>query len=134
MFSLDPQLAADTQVIGDLPLCRALLMNDSQFPWVILVPRKHDISEIYQLEPMQREQLHAESHQVSELLMQHFKGDKLNVAALGNMVRQLHIHHIVRYQTDPVWPNPVWGNIPAQAYTAEQLEIRLSELRRLFKL
>lgn len=134
MFSLHPQLLSDTEIIGELPLCRALLMNDSQFPWVILVPRLQNISEIYQLNTKQREQLHSESHFISQAMMSYFKGDKLNVAALGNLVSQLHLHHIVRFQNDSLWPQPVWGNIPAQPYDAEPLKHRLSQLRTLFAL
>ena len=134
MFSLHPQLQSDTEMIGDLPLCRVLLMNDSQFPWVILVPRQQNISEIYQLNARQREQLESESHLISKAMMSHFNGDKLNLAALGNLVPQLHVHHIVRFQHDALWPQPVWGNIQAQPYRASALAGRLTELRNLFAL
>ena len=109
-------------------------MNDCQFPWIILVPRQPRISEIYQLDTSQREQLQLESHLISKALMDYFRGDKLNVAALGNMVPQLHLHHIVRFIDDSVWPKPVWGNIKAKPYQADELETRLVQLRKLFSI
>jgi len=132
MFTLDPQLAADTILLGDSPLCKILLMNDAQFPWVILVPMRNSITEIYHLNKADQAQLHEESIALSSLLMTHFNGDKLNVAAIGNIVSQLHIHHIVRFNDDPVWPKPVWGNISALPYSSEQLEKMSSELNALF--
>ncbi len=131
MFELHPQLSADTIVIGDLPLCRLLLVNDSQYPWLILVPRRVDIQENYQLDEPDRQQLLIESNTLSLLLMNHFDGDKLNVAALGNMVPQLHIHHIVRFKTDPAWPQPVWGvspNLPYEEVILGTLVSKLAEL------
>ena len=117
MFELHPRLTQDTSVVGDFPLCRLLLMNDANYPWFILVPRRTEIREIFQLGQRDQQQLLKESSQLSQVLNQIFQADKLNIAALGNMVPQLHIHHIVRYQTDPAWPNPVWGWSPAQPYT-----------------
>lgn len=118
MFELHPRLAQDTWVVGDFPLCRLLLMNDAGYPWFILVPCRDGIREIYQLTPTDQQQLLGESSQLSEVLQRLFQADKLNIAALGNMVPQLHVHHIVRYQTDQAWPQPVWGLFPARAYTA----------------
>ncbi|MCC2616000.1 HIT domain-containing protein [Aestuariibacter halophilus] len=129
-FTLHPQLAADTLLVGDLPLCRVLLMNDVQFPWCILVPRVGGITEIIDLSEQQQHQLWQESAQLSLQLQSLCQPDKLNVAALGNMVPQLHIHHIARFRDDPVWPKPVWGNISAKPYgpgEAEQLINRLRE-------
>lgn len=117
MFELHPRLAQDTFFVGDFPLCRLLLMNDANYPWFILVPRRPGLREIYELEHRDQQQLLVESSQLSRLLNKIFQADKLNIAALGNMVPQLHIHHIVRYQTDQAWPNPVWGMFPAQPYT-----------------
>lgn len=116
MFELHPQLAGDCFTLGDFPLSRLLLMNDCQYPWFILVPRRANLREIYQLSEPDQQQLLRESSYLSDYLMKHFAGDKLNVAALGNMVPQLHLHHIVRYAADPAWPRPVWGVLPAQAY------------------
>ena len=131
MFKLDPQLVADTITIGDLPLCRLLLINDSQYPWCILVPRRNDIQEMYQLDETDQKQLMIESNTLGTLLMSHFEGDKLNVAALGNMVPQLHIHHIVRYKTDPAWPKPVWGALPNLSYEQQKLDDLVSDMTKL---
>lgn len=115
-FELHPQLAKDTSKVYSLPLCELQLCNDSNYPWFILVPRVADIKEAFQLEWEQQQQLANESSLVGELIMQEFAGEKLNVAALGNMVPQLHIHHIVRYSHDASWPNPIWGQVPAKSY------------------
>ncbi|MCK9468291.1 MAG: HIT domain-containing protein [Porticoccaceae bacterium] len=121
MFELHPQLALDCIVLGDFPLCRLLLSRDSNYPWFILVPRRPALSEIYQLSVAERDLLMAESSCLSELLMEVLQGDKLNVAALGNMVPQLHIHHIVRYERDAAWPRPVWGAVPPRPYADAEL-------------
>ena len=121
-FLLHPQLTNDSYVIADLPLSRLLLCNDSAFPWFILVPRVDDIQDIYQLDWQQQQQLLNESSLLSELLMQEFQGDKMNVAALGNVVPQLHLHHIVRFKNDPCWPKPIWGQQVLTPYTEQALE------------
>lgn len=115
-FSLHPRLAADTLEIGDWPLCRVRLMNDSRFPWLILVPMRADMREIIDLLPGDQTALLQEINLASRALQTAYRPDKLNVAALGNMVPQLHIHVIVRATTDAVWPNPVWGQGAAQPY------------------
>lgn len=133
-FELHPQLAADTVLVGDLPLCRLLLMNDRQYPWTILVPRRTGLREIYEMHESDQLRFWRESVQLSQTLMTAFAGDKLNVAALGNMVPQLHIHHIVRFKGDPAWPAPVWGKHPAQPYDSAALNERLQQLRTLLNL
>ena len=120
-FSLHPQLANDCFELADLPLCKLLLCNDSAYPWFILVPKVSDITDIYQLDWQQQQQLLNESSLLSELLMQVFTGDKMNVAALGNVVEQLHVHHVVRYKTDVSWPKPIWGQQPLTPYTNDEL-------------
>ena len=120
-FTLHPMLAKDTIAIAELPLCSLLMSNDKQYPWFILVPRVHDIQDIYQLDSAQQQQFLVESSQLSELLMQVFTGDKMNVAALGNICPQLHVHHIVRYKTDASWPAPVWGKYPSVAYSEKEI-------------
>ena len=120
-FSLHPQLANDCFELTDLPLCKLLLCNDSAYPWFILVPKVNDITDIYQLDWQQQQQLLNESSLLSELLMQVFTGDKMNVAALGNVVEQLHVHHVVRYKTDVSWPKPIWGQQPLTPYTDDEL-------------
>ncbi len=128
MFELHLRLTQDTLVIGDFPLCRLLLMNDANYPWFILVPRRAEIREIFELEQRDQRQLLDESSHLSQILNKIFQADKLNIAALGNMVQQLHIHHIVRYQNDQAWPNPVWGLFPAQPYTERALQETCSGL------
>lgn len=121
VFVLDPRLAQDTVPLGDFPLCRLLLSNDSNYPWFILVPRRAGISELFQLNAADQLQLWQETTALSQALSDAFNADKLNVAALGNIVSQLHMHVIVRYQKDAAWPAPVWGKHPAQPYTSQQL-------------
>jgi diadenosine tetraphosphate (Ap4A) HIT family hydrolase len=120
-FTLHPQLVKDSIELAELPLCKLLLANDSAYPWFILVPKVADITEIYQLDWQQQQQLLNESSLLSELLMQAFAGDKMNVAALGNVVEQLHVHHVVRFKTDSQWPKPIWGQQAASPYSAEAL-------------
>jgi diadenosine tetraphosphate (Ap4A) HIT family hydrolase len=125
VFDLDPRLQEDTYVLGDFPLCRLLLSKDANYPWFILVPRRADISELFQLDDNDKQQLWEETTALAETLKDSFAADKMNVATLGNVVAQLHMHVIVRRRNDPAWPAPVWGNKPATAYTVEQLvEIR----------
>lgn len=120
-FVLHSRLEADTIPLGESRLCEVRLMNDSHWPWVLLVPRVADISEIYQLPKTHQMRLAEESSLLGEAMMQAFAGDKLNVAALGNMVPQLHLHHIVRYQGDPAWPGPVWGKVTPAPYDEQSI-------------
>ncbi|WP_066016463.1 HIT domain-containing protein [Endozoicomonas atrinae] len=129
-FELDPQLARDCVVVGDFPVCRLLLMNDSQYPWFILVPRVQGVEEIYQLDETDQQQLLFESSYLAEMLQVLFSAEKMNVAALGNVVRQLHVHHVVRYSTDAAWPAPVWGKHPARPYTDEALSEVMQKLKK----
>jgi diadenosine tetraphosphate (Ap4A) HIT family hydrolase len=131
VFALDPRLQQDTLPIGDFPLCRLLLSNDSNYPWFILVPRRDDISEIFQLDVADQLQLWQETTALAELLKDAFNAHKLNVAALGNVVSQLHMHVIVRRHEDVAWPAPVWGKQPAKAYSAEQVAAIRERLRLL---
>jgi diadenosine tetraphosphate (Ap4A) HIT family hydrolase len=129
VFALDPRLQQDTLPIGDFPLCRLLLSNDSNYPWFILVPRREDISEIFQLDVADQLQLWQETTALAETLKDSFDADKLNVAALGNVVSQLHMHVIVRKREDAAWPAPVWGKHPANPYNAEQIAVIRERLR-----
>lgn len=131
MFSLDPRLQQDTLTVGDLPLCRLLLMNDAQYPWFILVPRRADVSELFDLDAADQLALWQETTALAAVLKDGFAADKMNVATLGNMVSQLHMHVIARTREDAAWPAPVWGKSPAQAYSAAQLAGVLSKLRVL---
>jgi diadenosine tetraphosphate (Ap4A) HIT family hydrolase len=108
-FALHARLAADCFVIGDLPLCRVLLNNDARFPWCILVPRLTDLRDFHDVPPAHRGALFDEIERVSIALLRLGQADKMNVAALGNMVPQLHIHVIARRTDDPAWPAPVWS-------------------------
>jgi diadenosine tetraphosphate (Ap4A) HIT family hydrolase len=128
-FRLHPQLEADSQLVGDLPLSRVLLLDDSRYPWVILVPRRAAVREIFELAPADRIALLDESCRLGELLMRSFGGEKLNVGALGNLVPQLHLHHVVRHRGDPAWPGPVWGHSPRVPYAADACAERLQRLR-----
>ncbi len=121
MFELHPRLEADCITVGSFPLCRLLLMNDSNYPWFILVPRRAGVREIFELSEDDQRQLLWESSSLSRAIADHFNADKINVAALGNMVPQLHIHHIVRYESDPAWPAPVWGHAAAKPYSEQKL-------------
>jgi diadenosine tetraphosphate (Ap4A) HIT family hydrolase len=121
VFSLHPQLVLDGIELADFPLCKLLLCNDSAYPWFILVPKVADISEVYQLDWQQQQQLLNESSMLSELLMQVFSGDKMNIAALGNVVEQLHVHHVVRFKSDAQWPKPIWGQQALTAYSDEEI-------------
>ena len=108
--------------MGRFPLSHLLLMKDSNYPWFILVPDRDNITEIHQLSDKDQQQLIAESSILSRIIEQQFNADKINIAALGNLVPQLHLHHIVRYTTDAAWPAPVWGKLPAKPYTDEEMQ------------
>lgn len=131
MFRLHPQLEKDTIKLGCFDLCQMLLMNDANYPWIVLVPQRGDISEIYQLEEQDQHKLMRESSYLATALARGFNADKINIAALGNVVPQLHIHHIVRYRNDPVWPSPVWGRLPAMPYTDDALTDMVETLKPL---
>lgn len=133
MFILHPQLAADCEILGDLALCQVLLNKDSLYPWLILVPKRDNIQEIYQLSDNDQQLFWQESRLISEWMQAFFKADKMNVAALGNMVPQLHVHHIARFKTDKAWPKPVWGQFPAKPYSVESLDLLIQEIREQLK-
>ncbi|WNB77711.1 HIT domain-containing protein [Methylomonas koyamae] len=128
-FQLHPQLQQDCFRIGSLALSELLMMNDSQYPWFILVPRRANIKEIHQLNAADRQTLLNESCLLAETLSEQYRPDKLNIAAIGNLVPQLHLHHVVRYQTDKAWPAPIWGKFPAIPYNGDQPEQRLARMR-----
>ena len=113
-WSLHPQLANDTVPVGDLPLCRVLAINSADYPWVILVPRRAGVTEIIDLGD-EATKLISEIAQASRVLKATTRCDKLNVAAIGNVVPQLHVHIVARWKTDALWPKPVWGAAPLRA-------------------
>lgn len=129
MFELHPRLAQDSVVIGRFPLSLLLLSKDANYPWCILVPEKEDVFEIYHLDEEDQLQLIRESCRLSEVMTGIFDAQKMNVAALGNVVRQLHLHHIARFSDDPAWPQPIWGKVPMVEYSPEQLSERVKRLQ-----
>lgn len=132
MFELHERLAADTVTITDWPLCRILLMNDATYPWLILVPRRHGVTEMHELDPSDRATLMEEITEASRRLHHHANADKMNVAALGNVVPQLHVHVIARFVGDAAWPKPVWGVMPAQPFGEAELARKIAELQARF--
>lgn len=132
-FVLDPRLAADTIEVDRWDLSLVLLMNDANYPWLILVPQRPGLRDIHDLLPPDLLRLSAEIVRASNLLIGLFpeggKPDKMNVAALGNQVPQLHVHVIARFVNDPAWPKPVWGAVPPQPYTEVARAQRLKRLR-----
>lgn len=115
--TLDPRLLQDGEVLGWFPLCQLLLMRDANYPWCVLVPMRENISEIYELNKTDQQQLCIESSTLAAFLSKTFNADKMNIAALGNVVAQLHVHHVVRYKNDPAWPAPIWGAHTARPYS-----------------
>ncbi len=128
-FQLDPQLHNDTVVIGHFKLCVVLLARDANYPWCILVPQRSGAHEIHHLAEEDRQQLMRESCHLAEVMADLFVPDKMNVGALGNVVRQLHVHHVARFKTDMAWPGPVWGAHPAKIYDEAELQERVSRLQ-----
>ena len=120
-FVLHPQLAADTRPVATLPLCDVRLMDDANHPWLVLVPRIAGAVEMIDLTEAQRTHLRREIDQVAAALREVAQPDKLNIATLGNMVQQLHVHVIARYRHDVAWPKPVWGAAPAKPYAPDAL-------------
>jgi diadenosine tetraphosphate (Ap4A) HIT family hydrolase len=133
-FALHPRLQADTFAIGDMALSRALLMNDARFPWIILVPRLPDLCELSDLPDDMRSTMFDEIASASRALLNLAGFEKINVGALGNIVRQLHVHVVGRSSGDPAWPGPVWGFGVAQAYDSNRLEERAAALRSALKI
>src|SRR5690606_6898394 len=131
MFTLHPTLIADTLDIGELSLCKVLLSNDQRFPWIILVPKRANIRELFELNAEDQQRLWAETTWVAEQLNQHSGADKMNVATLGNMVPQLHMHVVVRHQNDAAWPSPIWGSGPAIPYESADIATLKNTLSKL---
>jgi diadenosine tetraphosphate (Ap4A) HIT family hydrolase len=115
-WTLDSQIERDTMPVGDLPLCQLRLMNDAHYPWVLLVPRRTNVSEIADLDGAEQARLMTEITETSRALKAITACDKINVASLGNVVAQLHVHVIARFRSDVAWPKPVWGAAPPRAY------------------
>jgi diadenosine tetraphosphate (Ap4A) HIT family hydrolase len=129
-WSLDPQLARDTVAIGDLPLAQVRVMNDGNFPWLILVPRRAGVVELIDLDDEQQAQLMDEIALLSHVLKDVTRCDKLNIATIGNVVAQLHIHIVARRRADAAWPRPVWGAVPASPYEPAELAGFVARIRQ----
>ena len=129
-YELHPQLAADTHPLAAFGLCELRLMDDANYPWLILVPRVAEARELIDLDAAQRLQLSEEIDRAAHLLRDAFRPHKLNIAALGNLVPQLHVHVIARYTDDIAWPRPVWGAANARPYAPEEMIERVQALQR----
>ena len=128
-WHLHPQLADDTHPLAQFDLCELRLMDDANYPWLVLVPRVTDAVELLDLDTQQRHRLSDEIEVAGRALRALCRPHKLNVAALGNLVPQLHVHVIARFQDDPAWPAPVWGRVAAQPYSPEALVGRIAALQ-----
>ena len=133
-FSLDLRLEKQSLFVCKLELCELRMINDQNYPWFILVPRLNNVREIYELSEFPRGVLEREIFCISKALAGHFNAFKTNIAALGNLVAQLHIHIIIRYETDKSWPEPVWGKFPAAPYSRAQVQERVETVRKLINL
>jgi len=129
VWSLHPQLAADTVPVGELALARVLLAHDANYPWLILVPRKPALTELIDLDESGQRQLLAEVDAAARALKRVTQCDKLNIATLGNMVAQLHVHVIARRRSDPAWPKPVWGVVPPRGYEPQARAAFIAAIR-----
>jgi diadenosine tetraphosphate (Ap4A) HIT family hydrolase len=129
-FALHERLAADTWTVKDLPLCRVLLMNDKRYPWTVLVPRREGLRDFHEVAKGDKAAFLAEIDRVSEVLQGLTGAHKMNVAALGNMVPQLHVHVVARFEGDAAWPKPVWGHGEAEPYVPAEADLLMEKLRK----
>ena len=129
MFQLHPQLAKDSFPVTNLSLSRVILANDARFPWIVLVPEREDLVDLHDMAHADYNTLAREIRSTSKAMANLFSADKMNVATLGNMVPQLHIHIIARYRNDAAWPGPVWGKGTAELYEKSAAEKRISDIR-----
>jgi diadenosine tetraphosphate (Ap4A) HIT family hydrolase len=132
-FILNETLASDSIIVGQFDVSELLLMNDRQFPWFTLVPRRAGVTEIYQLGESDQHAVWHESAALAKVIMNYFNGHKLNVAAIGNVVSQLHIHHVVRFKHDGCWPKPIWGQQPMLKYDPWEAQNLASKIARLLE-
>jgi len=131
VFEMDSRLQRDSLVLGEFPLCRLLLSKDANYPWFILVPKREGVSELFDMSQEDQAQLWKETTGLAEALKGEFAADKMNVATLGNVVSQMHMHVIVRRHGDAAWPAPVWGKVPAVEYGPGQVDAIRQRLRGL---
>ena len=132
MFKLHPQLNIETYQVFDWPLCQVRLMNDRSYPWLILIPRKADVEELFDLTVEERARLTEETTHAAKHLRAMTQADKMNVATLGNMVPQLHVHVIARFRNDLAWPKPIWGAMPPIPYEDDELAEAIKYMRATF--
>lgn len=130
-FTLDAQIERDTWKVADLPLCRVLLAKNAAWPWLLLVPMRENKVEVTDLTEHEQGELWREVDKVAKVMQQLMTPDKLNIAAIGNIVRQLHVHVVGRFQGDPAWPAPIWGSGFSAAYTPEQKDELVARLYEL---
>ena len=128
-FALDARLEADSLPVMKLSLCALRLMNDRRWPWLVLVPQRPGIEEMHELTPLDQAMLTFESNMVGEALKRVTSCTKINTGALGNIVRQLHVHVIARFEGDPAWPGPVWGFGKREAYDPDEMAALVEEIR-----
>jgi diadenosine tetraphosphate (Ap4A) HIT family hydrolase len=128
-WRLHPELARDCAFVADLALCRVLVLRDANYPWLVLVPRESGLADVTDLDDYGRTQLMREVSAAAAAVKKITRCDKLNVAALGNVVPQLHVHVIARFHHDPAWPKPVWGQVPARGYDAAALATFIESVR-----
>jgi diadenosine tetraphosphate (Ap4A) HIT family hydrolase len=133
-FTLDARLATETHLIGDFELSRVLMMDDARFPWLILVPRHTQARDLVELPRDEQHELLDEINRCSQVLQALFKPDKLNVAALGNVVAQLHVHVVARYKSDAAWPRPIWGVGERELFSTPARSARLAALRTALRI
>ncbi len=129
MYQLHDRLDNDSHPVCELPLCEVRLLDDQRFPWLLLIPRREEITEVHQLTPTDQQQLMIESSLAAQVLENRFNPDKINLGALGNLVPQLHWHVVARTRDDPCWPAPVWGCGERQPYAEEALDSLLADLK-----
>jgi diadenosine tetraphosphate (Ap4A) HIT family hydrolase len=127
-FELDARLARDTELVASLGLCQLRLMKDSRWPWFMLVPQRNGVSEIFDLTPLDQAVLTFETNSVAAALKKTTSAEKINVAAIGNIVRQLHVHIVARSEGDPNWPGPIWGFGQAEPYDDQRRRALMSRL------
>ena len=130
-FTLDTRLESDTFLIGEMPLCKVLLMNVSNFPWIILVPRVPKINELFHLNKSEKDNYQSETNYLLEQMSKLYNSHKMNIASLGNLVPQLHTHIIVRYKTDDAWPNPVWSYPEMIPYENHHSKLEIDKIKKL---
>ncbi|QDD91783.1 HIT domain-containing protein [Pseudomonas oryzihabitans] len=133
MFQLDSRLVGDTLEVASLRLCQVLLLNDRRYDWLVLVPHREGVTEFLDLAPDDQQQLWQEVTLVAQVLRNAQPGYKLNVGALGNVVRQLHVHLVLRCEEDPAWPGPVWGHSPREPYADEAGQEAVGRWRALLE-